>query len=522
MRKVVCWTCLTLLLCSSLAQAENWVKNDYYIPEKGWSSGDGYITHGELGAPLINNDNSCKEDENSPDKALRFNIQYLRDTIGLSFDVNNIYVDGIGNGEYALNVLQTEFAVHGQGFTLPYLWKKNQIAKDWSQNSGYVYACVGSIAQSLTTKNSLEKIILWYKNPNKTTYRNVSSGDICNAAGSNWLQKIFGTAQANLVNSFCGNSNNKATATFDTYNHIATLTSKVPLTSSGAKTLTIPFSQAGVTSAQVKAGIGKGYGGNSNGGPQGTGAGYDPDPNGDTWAGYAHHVGLKYVKVGKKSSGHWHGSKVWSIDQRPNRRDFRVKLKRKGGVWPNQVCAEIWFSHNKYFTDEDWHLKTKCKDLSNESDNYKSVYVKDVYIPNEMEAGKNYYFFTRVTYSGGVNPSSRSDSDEYVKVEIIDFSSEFEVDTVIGEVPLGVFFNNKSKLIKNDGVSGSISYNWDFGDGTTSTEENPTHLYENPGTYTARLTTTASWGETKTSQLKVVTVLEEEGLSVAEKMDILW
>jgi len=187
--------------------------------------------------------------------------------------------------------------------------------------------------------------------------------------------------------------------------------------------------------------------------------------------------------------------------------------------------VEVWFSHNKYFTNDDWHLKTKCKNLSNSEYNnksYKSVYVEDVCIPNEMEAGKNYYFFTRVTYSGGVNPSSRDDSDEYVKVEIIEFSSEFEVDTVIGEVPLGVFFTNKSKLIKNESVNASITYHWDFGDGTTSTEESPTHIYNNPGTYTVRLTTTASWGETKISQSKVVTVLEEEGLPVAQKMSILW
>ncbi len=467
---------------------------------------------------------NCVGSEFFGDWALEFDISELKQAFPSNFDVNNIYIDGKNNkGERALNVMrEVSFQDNGTSRLL------SLQHGHWSENK--VSFCVGATARTAIalipgdTVYLLEnKIYLWYKQPNEFNLNNVSATDICTTNGNNWMQKLLEGFLGGLSNSaFCADPNNKGNLKMDTLNNTTTLTSKVPLTSSGAKTLTIPFSQAGVTSAQVKAGIGKGYGGNSNGGPQGTGAGYDPDPNGDTWAGYAHHVGLKYVKVGKKSSGHWHGSKVWSIDQRPNRRDFRVKLKRKGGVWPNQVCAEIWFSHNKYFTDEDWHLKTKCKDLSNESDNYKSVYVKDVYIPNEMEAGKNYYFFTRVTYSGGVNPSSRSDSDEYVKVEIIDFSSEFEVDTVIGEVPLGVFFNNKSKLIKNDGVSGSISYNWDFGDGTTSTEENPTHLYENPGTYTARLTTTASWGETKTSQLKVVTVLEEEGLSVAEKMDILW
>jgi hypothetical protein len=519
-RKIVCKTCLALLLCSNLAQAENWTRSTIDIKEKGWSSGDGY----KINAELVNypfNLNYC----DGSDKALRFNIQKLyNDANDASFDVNNIYVDGVWDGERALEVIQADNLRHHNGWQFRYLWKEDGNGTDWTQYNGYVYACVGSLVQLGTSNHELRNIILWYKNPDKTTFRNIPAGNICNASGSNWLQKIFGSAQANLVNTFCQNADNKARITFDTQNNTATINSNVPLKSNGAKSITIPFPQAGVSSAQVKAGIGQGYGGNASGIVNGTGAGYDPDPNGDTWSGYAHHVGLKYMKVGKKSSGNWDGSRTWPIDVIPNRRDFRIKLKKKGGVWPDS-CAEVWFSHNKDFTDDDWHLKTECKNLSDsqyDDDDYKSIYVKDVYIPNEMEAGKNYYFFTRITYSGGVNPSSRDDNDEYVKVEIVDFSSEFEMDTVIGEVPLGVFFTNKSKLIKNDGVSGSISYYWDFGDGSTSNEENPVHLYEEPGTYTAALTTTASWGEVKTSQSKVVTVLEEEGLSVAQKMDILW
>ncbi len=398
----------------------------------------------------------------------------------------------------------------------------------WS--GGKVSFCIGTTARTAMavipgdTEDILKnKIYLWYKKDEVSTLYNLLASNICVAKGENWLQKLFEGFASGISNSaFCANPNNKAKLIMNTKNSTATITSNHPLKANGAKKITISFSQAGVTSSQVKSGIGKGYGGNATGGSNGSGAGYDSDPNGDTWAGYVHHVGLKYMKVGKKSSGHWDGSKIWPIDDIPNRRDFRIKLKRKGGVWPD-VCAEVWFSHNKYFTDEDWHLKTKCKNLSNseyDDDNYKSVYVKDVYIPNEMEAGKNYYFFTRVTYSGGVNPSSRDDDDEYVKVEIADFSSKFEMDTVIGEVPLGVAFTNKSNV-----VHGSItSYLWSFGDGTTSNEENPVHIYENPGTYTITLTTTANWGAQKTSHSKLVTVLEPEdqGLSVAEKMEILW
>ncbi len=40
--------------------------------------------------------------------------------------------------------------------------------------------------------------------------------------------------------------------------------------------------------------------------------------------------------------------------------------------------------------------------------------------------------------------------------------------------------------------SGALTYRWDFGDGTTSTATNPTHLYAAPGTYTVSLAVTGA------------------------------
>lgn len=51
-----------------------------------------------------------------------------------------------------------------------------------------------------------------------------------------------------------------------------------------------------------------------------------------------------------------------------------------------------------------------------------------------------------------------------------------------GCAPYNAVFNNTSK--------GGQSFVWNFGDGTTSTEPYPTHLYADPGTYTVRLTAT--------------------------------
>jgi PKD repeat protein len=44
-----------------------------------------------------------------------------------------------------------------------------------------------------------------------------------------------------------------------------------------------------------------------------------------------------------------------------------------------------------------------------------------------------------------------------------------------------------------------VSWRWEFGDGTTSTDQNPTHKYENPGTYTIKLSVTDDDGATDTA-----------------------
>lgn len=51
--------------------------------------------------------------------------------------------------------------------------------------------------------------------------------------------------------------------------------------------------------------------------------------------------------------------------------------------------------------------------------------------------------------------------------------------------------------------SGGVSYRWEFGDGGTSTEANPTHTYAAPGSYTATLTVTYADGGTSENEIPV-------------------
>jgi gliding motility-associated-like protein len=54
------------------------------------------------------------------------------------------------------------------------------------------------------------------------------------------------------------------------------------------------------------------------------------------------------------------------------------------------------------------------------------------------------------------------------------------------------------------GVSGAVNYTWNFGDGSSSTDVNPTHLYTQPGSYTVVLTASAAGGCVSTAQATIV------------------
>jgi PKD repeat protein len=52
--------------------------------------------------------------------------------------------------------------------------------------------------------------------------------------------------------------------------------------------------------------------------------------------------------------------------------------------------------------------------------------------------------------------------------------------------------------------SGAVSYEWDFGDGNSSSEESPSHTYDEAGNYTVELTVTNAAGSNSTSELIII------------------
>jgi len=80
-----------------------------------------------------------------------------------------------------------------------------------------------------------------------------------------------------------------------------------------------------------------------------------------------------------------------------------------------------------------------------------------------------------------------------------------ECSTTVGQAPLSVSFSAIAHDIRGEG----LSYQWDFGDGESSTEQSPRHVFQQQGFYTVELVVTSAAGLTATSSV----VIEATGAS---------
>ncbi len=76
-----------------------------------------------------------------------------------------------------------------------------------------------------------------------------------------------------------------------------------------------------------------------------------------------------------------------------------------------------------------------------------------------------------------------------------------EADVTSGAAPLLVTFSAAGSM---DPEGLDISYDWKFGDGSSSSEENPVHLYQEPGNYLVFLTVTDAQQQSDTAQLEII------------------
>jgi len=108
------------------------------------------------------------------------------------------------------------------------------------------------------------------------------------------------------------------------------------------------------------------------------------------------------------------------------------------------------------------------------------------------------YRLTKVSRSDGTVIEYQYDASgnrmrKIVSIQSNTVSAGFSAIPTSGQAPLSVTFSDQS-------AGALTSWAWDFGDGGTSTAQNPVHVYQNAGTYSVSLTISNSGGsDTKTN-----------------------
>ncbi len=109
-----------------------------------------------------------------------------------------------------------------------------------------------------------------------------------------------------------------------------------------------------------------------------------------------------------------------------------------------------------------------------------------------------YGWFSACNWGTGIPMASNIAQGGYNVIGVP--SAEFGANATSGSAPMDVQFTDHS-------TNTPTSWSWDFGDGTTSTEQNPTHVYSKPGVYTVTFTATNAGGSnTETQTITVIDV----------------
>jgi len=92
--------------------------------------------------------------------------------------------------------------------------------------------------------------------------------------------------------------------------------------------------------------------------------------------------------------------------------------------------------------------------------------------------------------------------------------ASFSADATEGKAPLRVQFMDTSTGIP-------VCWNWSFGDGATSTDQNPVHIYTTPGNYNVSLTVSDSGGGNDTEvKTDFITAHIEGDFNGNERVDV--
>ncbi|MBD3285253.1 PKD domain-containing protein [candidate division WOR-3 bacterium] len=211
-----------------------------------------------------------------------------------------------------------------------------------------------------------------------------------------------------------------------------------------------------------------------------------------------HHVSWLYGNVG--GTVDWYPFDALSIDGMNLGDTFDIMLRVVGEVPGDQLLAD--FSADPRTGPA--ALTVQFSDMSSGNPtewewDFGDGYTSTTQDPNKVYADPGNYTVS-LTVSDGVNEDTETKTDFIVVGEPSPPTAAFSADPTSGPAPLSVTFSDES-------TANPTSWLWDFGDGSSNeTTQNPTHLYNDPGTYSVTLTATNTFGSDDTTRTDYINV----------------
>jgi len=118
---------------------------------------------------------------------------------------------------------------------------------------------------------------------------------------------------------------------------------------------------------------------------------------------------------------------------------------------------------------------------------------------------------------GQFDPLPGTSGELSVTEGVVGTLDNYPTATITG-VPKGAIYTTADSILFGSTTfdqEGPVSILWDFGDGTTSTEDNPTHTYTQPGQYDVTLTVTDNAGNVVVDLISILVLGEGENIFVS-------
>ena len=127
---------------------------------------------------------------------------------------------------------------------------------------------------------------------------------------------------------------------------------------------------------------------------------------------------------------------------------------------------------------------------------------------------------TQIPFNGNLNSAQAQLIKDIVKTEVYNQPAKWFVTSNDVHSRFTYQLTGANTVQFTNTTQNAANYSWDFGDGTTSTQENPAHTYPAGGSYNVKLTTDACGATTTKTKLIVVNTLNIAETAIETQVQI--